>query len=472
MVASVASRAAAPVSYIDRIKPASSNNINALLAGGSRWWHTPGGDGKVPSSAARNSIDFSFMASASGSDSTGFAALDSTQQSYVRSALAYISTLINVTFNEVGAGSGDIKIGSNVQNDSAGYARYPNDPGGGEIFLANNQSTFTDTNWTPGSYAFETIIHEVGHALGLKHPGSYNAGGGRTPGPYLSRGLDNRINTIMSYYNPSAAKAVVYEDGEFRSVTVNPLGYGAYDIAALQYLYGAAAPGAGTTYSWETDQRFFQTIWDPSGESTIDVSNQTKSNTIDLRAGRKSSIAVRDPYSDMPYSRALYAKMTTSVNGRNVKLASVVGTPTYTGQSNLMIATGSVINRVSGGSGADTVITNENADTVAANEGDDRVFLTGITATMDGTSIDGGDGEDTLFVRKIAGAAWSYSGSTLTLTRAATRTQAAQQIAQVTVSGVESIKYWNGSSLSALRGSTLYSPTSAPPAGAALARVA
>ena len=27
-----------------------------------------------------------------------------------------------------------------------------------------------------GAYGFGTLIHEIGHALGLQHPGNYNAG--------------------------------------------------------------------------------------------------------------------------------------------------------------------------------------------------------------------------------------------------------------------------------------------------------
>lgn len=476
MVGRVAARIAPVIDYTDRIKPSSVSTTNALLAGGSRWWHAPGGDGSTPSSVALNTINFSFMGSASGGDADGFATLNGTQQSYIRAALAYISTVANISFNEVGAGSGEIQIGSNFQAGSAGYARYPNDPGGGTVFLANNQSSFTADGgaWDPGSYEFMTIVHEVSHALGLKHPGKYNAGGGVTPGPYLSKALDNRKNTIMSYYDAPNAKVISYSGGTFTSSTVNPLGYGAFDIAALQYLYGAANPASGQTYSWNTDQKFIQTLWDPTGQSTIDLGNQTKNNVVDLRAGRTSSIAIRDAYAEMPFSAAEYARMTTVVNGKTVKLSSVLGKPTYTGANNLTIAAGSQINGVTGGSGSDTIITNEYADTVATGDGSDAVYLTGLAAGINGTSIDGGDGNDTLYVRKMRGFVWTFDGSTtLTLSTAATRTTAAVDVAQVSVQGIESIKYWNGSSYAALRGAALYTdPSAMPAAGGKLSRVA
>ena len=276
----------------------------------------------------------------------------------------------------------------------------------------------------------------------------------------------------MSYYDAANSKTLSYSNGQFSTGTVNPLGFGAFDIAALQYLYGAATPTSGQTYSWNTDQKFFQTLWDPTGQSTIDLSNQTKNNVVDLRAGHTSSIAVRDAYADTGLTAAEFAKLTTTVNGKTVKLSSVIGKPTYSGANNLTIAAGSQIDAVVGGSGSDTVITNQYNDTVATGDGNDQVFLTGTAAGIDGTTIDGGNGNDTLYVRKIAGETWSFDGSTLTLSTVATRKQSAQQIAQLTVQNVESIKYWNGNSYTALRGAALYTTPAAPVAGAQVSHVA
>jgi hypothetical protein len=43
--------------------------------------------------------------------------------------------------------------------------------------LAKNGTYSQEPSFAPGSYNWSTIIHETGHALGLKHPGNYNAGG-------------------------------------------------------------------------------------------------------------------------------------------------------------------------------------------------------------------------------------------------------------------------------------------------------
>lgn len=430
-------RAPLPVSYTDRIKKSTNANVNAVLAGGNHWWHTQGADGSVPSAVALHTISFSFMSSASGADGNGFQPLSSAQQQRVRDALSYISSVADISFNEVASG-GDIQYGSNNQSASAGYARYPED--GSQVLLANNQSSFQGS-WSNGSYEWETLLHETAHALGLKHPGAYNAGGGTTPGPYLPAALDNRNNSIMSYHDGGNMQRVVYANNQFSKTTVNPDTFQTVDIAALQYLYGAPTSQAAT-FSWATDATISQTIFNNNSQSTIDLSNQTHSNVVDLRAGHSSSIAVHDAYADMPFTAQQYAHLTSG--GRTI--ASLLGKPTYTGQNNLKIAAGSHIDHVVGGSGSDTVITNTEGDTVSSGAGDDKVFLTGGDAT-----IDGGDGNDVVYVVKRAGAQWSWSSdhSTLTLTQTDARTHVTSTLATVQTTNVEAVKYWNGSALQA-----------------------
>ncbi|MEI6972868.1 MAG: hypothetical protein WCL44_15290, partial [bacterium] len=69
------------------------------------------------------------------------------------------------------------------------------------------------------------ILHEIGHALGLKHPGYYGSG---DVGPFLPAAEDKTSNTIMSYHIDS----------------VDALQFVPYDIEALTYLYGAPITAA------------------------------------------------------------------------------------------------------------------------------------------------------------------------------------------------------------------------------------
>src|SRR5581483_8110690 len=51
-------------------------------------------------------------------------------------------------------------------------------------------------------YGFTTYLHEIGHALGLSHPGPYDAsqGGGLNYAADAVFAQDNRQYTIMSYF--------------------------------------------------------------------------------------------------------------------------------------------------------------------------------------------------------------------------------------------------------------------------------
>ena len=145
-----------------------------------------------------------------------------------------------------------------------------------------------------------------------------------------------------------------------------------YDIAAIQYLYGAnmTTRAGDDVYTFQTDKEYLECIWDAGGHDTIDLSNQTRNQVIDLRAGTFSSIGVKN-------------------NG-------------LTGNGNVAIAFNVTIEDAIGGSGHDKLIGNGVAndldgkagnDTIAGGAGNDT--LTGGTG---GNSMSGGSGNDLYFV--------------------------------------------------------------------------
>lgn len=431
--------AAAAVTYTDRLKRSGNLRIDALLAGGSHWFHEPGADGSVPSAVAKKTLTYSFIEGADGlsaMDARGFQALDEAQRQRVQDALAQFSAVIDVQFQRVDSG-GDLQYGANVQDASAGYARYPGH--GSQVMLAANQGSFAG-DWAEGSYGWQVLLHETAHAIGLKHPGNYNAGGGGTAGPYLAAADDHRGNTIMSYRNAPNMRRIVAGENTLARQPVHASTLQGLDIAALQYLYGASTTTSAATYAWATDATLSQTIWNPNAGSAIDLSNQSKNSLVDLRPGRWSSIGMRDPYADTGFTREQYARLTTG--GRPV--SAVVGTPTYDGRNNLHIAKGSRVTEATGGSGHDTFVANVFGNTLAGGEGNDRFFWNGGTV-----AVDGGDGRDVVFVKKVAGARWSFSEdrSALTLSRTDAATGEVATLGSLSLAGIEAVRFWDGANL-------------------------
>ncbi len=359
--------------------------IAALLPGGEPRWSSDGSPGGTVGTAS--SVTYSFLSSsptyAGADDRSGFAAANDSQKSAFRQAFALWATVCNLTFTEVtDSASSRIRIGTNNQgNVSSGYAYYPALTSGGDIYLANDMSGMD--NPTYGSWMFSTVTHEIGHAIGLKHPGDYNAGGGGTEGPYLPSGEDNRQYSVMSYNdNPTMSG--------LRSSMPS-----LYDIAAVQYLYGANTGYAAgdSTYSYSDSSSFLATIWDGGGTDTIDASNQSLACTISLTAGSFSSIGVGT---------------STSAAGNNVGIAFNVTIENAVGGSAGDIISGnSAANRLEGGAGDDTLTGGAGDDTLIGGAGTDVAVFSGarsayqVTTTADGATTvlhlsSGSDGTDTL----------------------------------------------------------------------------
>ena len=317
-------------------KSSGDTRIDALVLGGTNyWWHpadavvSKGTNQVTPTAtsldtgSSANALTFSFLSTAQGStmDTHGFMAMTTEQKNAVRQALAYYSKIINVSFTEVaGNGTGNLNFGTNNQNGiSAAYAYYPNSsstPGKTTMFLANDQWTSSGQQLQAGGYGWETILHEIGHNLGLKHPGNYNAGGGGTPGPYLPASEDNRQHTIMSYNDNSA------------SLGVNPTTAMVDDIAALQYLYGANKSGSTATngaFSFTAGKNSLETLWSTNGTDTIDLSKLAKPSAVDLNAGSYSSINITAATSSTYYSGNNNVGIAYGAAINNVKLSSTKG---------------------------------------------------------------------------------------------------------------------------------------------------
>lgn len=318
--------------------------------------------------------------------------LNTTQQTAARSAMQAWANVANITVTEVAdtaAQVGDIRFAfTSATNTSSsgtgtvwGWASYPSSywPSGGDVWLSATASAATDPSWTAGSYNYMALMHELGHALGLKHPFEDR--------PVLSTSEDTFQYSVMSYTDHPHGlfvKVTHYADGSYgwRSWYVVPQTPMVYDIAAMQYIYGANTMyhTGNDVYTFDPATPFFQTIWDAGGVDTISVSNFTKACTIDLRPGHFSKITVE------------------SDTSAGIKWTSPPPTATYDGTDNLAIAYGCTIENATGGSGNDTLVGNDVDNALTGGAGNDV-----LTGGVGDDELDGGTGTDTAMYAGIRG---------------------------------------------------------------------
>ncbi len=313
--------------------------------------------------------------------------LNDIQIAAVSAALQTWADVANITFTQVPDNAsvvGDFRFAfSSAVTDFWGWSSYPDSyaASSADVWIMTNAANEID--WSQKSFNFNALLHEIGHGLGLKHPGNYN----NSTDPsiiYIPAALDFRNYTVMSYnsWNPW-----FLEPGKLQYTNVLPATPMVYDIAAIQYLYGAnnSYQAGDNTYTFDPDVRFYMAIWDAGGTDTIDISNFSTDCTIDLRAGNYSSI---------------YYTTTGTI------------ADLYDGSSNLGIAFGVTIEMARGGTGNDTITGNNASNTLYGETGDDT-----IAGGAGSDLIYGDNGTDTaVFSGTLADYIISFDAATLMYT--------------------------------------------------------
>lgn len=206
-------------------------------------------------------------------------------------------TLLDIS--QGGEKDADIRYAESSSANPTAYAYYP--AGGefaGDVWFGKDSIY---DNPKVGNYAFATVLHETGHALGLKHGHQATKFDGiKTTLEGKHDSLEYSVMTYHSYAGQSGGGGYTNEQGGF------PQTYMMADIRALQHMYGAdfTANNGNTVYSWDPDSgdtlvngavgvnadknRIFATIWDGGGEDTYDLSAYGSDLSIDLRAGQHS----------------------------------------------------------------------------------------------------------------------------------------------------------------------------------------
>ncbi|OYW16201.1 MAG: hypothetical protein B7Z39_02180 [Novosphingobium sp. 12-64-8] len=268
----------------------------------------------------------------------------------------------NVAFNQIaetGDGQvGDIRVAfsSTVPSGYWGYALGVSDGmsnAHGDVWI---DDSIAGQSFEAGTYNFMAIMHEIGHAIGLKHP---------FEGTRIPSGFDNRRYTIMSYTDPANVMWTNPATGAREYLIKTPM---VYDILAIQKIYGANMTyhTGDDTYTFTPGAPSFEAIWDAGGSDTFSVAGFAKGCTIDLRAGAYSSL-----------------------NYDSVSLTSNIG-----------IAFNCAIENAIGGAGGDTILGSDGVNVLDGGAGADVLRGYGGDDALMGSAgndtLDGGAGNDTL----------------------------------------------------------------------------
>ncbi|WP_028300107.1 DUF4214 domain-containing protein [Oceanospirillum beijerinckii] len=323
---------------------------------------------------------------------TGWSPISEAAEQVARTAITELQTFSQLTLSEDNSGNADIRFNALPLEDASGFAYYPStDPVGGDIFL--DSATMSSEDYQPGTFAYHTLVHELSHALGLKHPFE-------DPNR-IATDLDNNDYTVMSYTEAKNLRISINYDPEDLSIGASyswsamPPSYSILDIATLQAIYGAntASETGNNTYSLSFSDYTYLTIWDAGGEDTIDITTTTGNSDIDLRSGELSSVDVNSL--DQQIAEKLAELDSMRAPDFSIFITSAYqdeANNLYTGENNLAIAYGVWIENVLTGSGDDTVRDNGVNNNIQTGAGNDLIQL------FDGgfDTVDGGSGSDTV----------------------------------------------------------------------------
>ncbi|WP_341526789.1 M10 family metallopeptidase [Nostoc sp. UHCC 0302] len=354
-----------------------------------------GGKYYSSSGSSPTKIDYSFWNSTTASfddayDTNGITSTNpndwsSEERNSLIKALDAWAAVANIQFVDAGDNKQSATLGIYNLNktqfsngDTLGAFSPPGESASGIGYFNRQGKGWKVSGMTPGDYGFITLIHELGHGLGLAHP--HDNGGGSTiyPGvikPFGSLGnfdLNQGIYTTMSYNDG------FYKKDDLFNKDILDYGYQstpmAFDIAAIQYLYGknnSYKTGNDTYYLPTVNQSgtSYSCIWDAGGIDTISGISAQSDVTINLNDASLNT-----------------AQDGAGAGGYVSSAKGIFGGFTIANSVEIENAIGSNFN--------DQVIGNEFNNNLVGNDGEDR-----IDGGAGNDTVDGGNGSDRLIGR-------------------------------------------------------------------------
>lgn len=363
----------------------------------------------------------------------GYTPFSAAQQAAARIAIHNWDDLIAPTYVETShPGSSempktDILLANTYTGPAQAWAYYSGYPNqykhvAGDVWVADPRINGSNNQFLPGQYGLQTLNHELGHSIGLSHPGAYNFGddtdGDGQPDPITYTGdafyfQDSNQFSIMSYFDSYETGAQNIDWNVMRFLYPStPM---VDDVFVAQQKYGAdmTTRTGDSTYGfnasadvWNEAMRFHDgematifTIWDADGNDTIDLSGYYTPSVIDLREGGYSSAGGYGAYDASlvgtaptldqinannadagmgPRPASLFDVYFNGVEGTNEGLSweEITGTDDQhlMGQ-NIGIAYGAVIENAIGGEGNDRINGNQADNSFTGNGGADTFII-------------------------------------------------------------------------------------------------
>ncbi|MEX0311822.1 MAG: Ig-like domain-containing protein, partial [Tateyamaria sp.] len=334
-----------------------SDMADFLLTG---YWNTGYGDGSRSHNVTNSGVDANngvlhYNLSGYSADADG---VTDARAALIREAFKLFESTLGIQFVETTStdtGAVDFFFRDNASGAYASHSYWNSGQWGSTISYAqiNVAQSWSGGTSTYDDYTFQTILHEIGHAMGLGHQGPYN--GSASYGTDNVFDNDNWQSSMMSYFSQTEATAV-NASYEFLQTPM------AVDWLALNTIYGRQGYGTSNAFTentiwgfntnitsetsdvWATwsswANRTASTIVDGGGIDTLDLSGYSNNSLINL--------APSDPGATSP--------SVSNIGGR-------IG--------NLTIAADTIIENAIGGSGSETFYGNVASNTFTGNGGDD-----------------------------------------------------------------------------------------------------
>lgn len=250
-----------------------------------------------------------------------------------------------------------------------------------------------------GGYPLLTLVHELGHIIGLEHSGPYN--GDVVPRTQQFSAYDTTLWTLMSYIKPDNQQARF-----FNSYPVTGTNWGTtdsggavwdnspvvpmmLDILAAQRLYGDATSGPltgghhtfgfnsniqgpiGRLYDFNVNKNAIVAIWENSTHNTLDLSGFSQDATISLKPGTFSSVGGHVNNLSIAFGTTIETAIGGSGNDKII--ASDVASKLVGGAGNDILIGGLGDDTLIGGPGNDTLHCGPGNDTLSGGPGADRI---------------------------------------------------------------------------------------------------